>query len=154
MNDASHSAYIRYNNQSALVRRWIAMILLQSDLESHLMFNGLEPVLVRGFDTSRLNKDNVDDPRFIRAWLESELERCSIEAFDEGDIFAINTRRIQKAMGLNKVELAVLRFACLVNCYKPLEAASELGGNCLAEADLCDLLSSLLEMPFSLSFGP
>ena len=29
-------------------------------------------------------------------------------------------------MGLNKVELAVLRFACLVNCYKPLEAAAEL----------------------------
>ena len=133
MNDAAHSAYIRYNNQSALVRRWIAMILLQSDLESQVMFSGLDPILTRGFDTSAFNKDNREDAEFIRAWLASELERCGKENFDEGDTFAINTRRIQKSMGLNKVELAVLRFACLVNCYKPLEAASELGGNCLAE---------------------
>ena len=152
MTHASHSAYIRYNNQSALVRRWIAMILLQSDLESTLLFSGLEPMLTRGFDTSPINRDNCEDPKFIRAWLASELERCGNEAFDESDVFAINTRRIQKSMGLNKVELAVLRFACLVNCYKPLEAAAELGGICLAEADLCDLLSSLLDLPFSLIF--
>lgn len=152
MTETAHSAYIRYNNQSALVRRWIAMILLESDLESQLMFSGLDPMLTRGFDTSAINKDNREDAEFIRAWLASELQRCGNKAFDESDVFAINTRRIQKSMGLNKVELAVLRFACLVNCYKPLEAASELGGNCLAEADLCDLLSSLLDLPFSLIF--
>ena len=153
MTSSAHSEYIRYDQKSALIRRWIATILLKSDLEGYLAFNGLEPIITRGFDTSSVNKDNREDAPFIRAWLKEEHAKCGKESFDEADVFAINTRRIQKSMGLNKVELAVLRFACLVNCYKPLEAATEFGGNCFAEADLCDLLSELLYVPFSLVYS-
>ena len=139
MTSSAHSEYIRYDQKSALIRRWIATILLKSDLEGYLAFNGLEPIITRGFDTSSVNKENREDAPFIRAWLKEEHAKCGKESFDEADVFAINTRRIQKSMGLNKVELAVLRFACLVNCYKPLEAATEFGGNCFAEADLCGM---------------
>ena len=120
MTSSAHSEYIRYDQKSALIRRWIATILLKSDLEGYLAFNGLEPIITRGFDTSSVNKENREDAPFIRAWLKEEHAKCGKESFDEADVFAINTRRIQKSMGLNKVELAVLRFACLVNCYKPL----------------------------------
>jgi SpoVK/Ycf46/Vps4 family AAA+-type ATPase len=149
MPTAAHSAYIRYHQKSAMIRRWIAIILLRSDLESYVPFAGIEPMITRGFDTSALNKDNREDPAFIRGWLKDELRACGNDAIDESDVFAINTRRIRKSMGLNKVELAILRFACLVNGYKPLEAATEFGGNCLAEADLCDLLSQCLRVRFS-----
>jgi SpoVK/Ycf46/Vps4 family AAA+-type ATPase len=153
MTRAKHSEYIRYNNKSALIRRWIGTILLKSDLESHLMFNQLDGIITSGFDTTTFTKKNREDAKFIRAWLESELARCDNETFNESDIFAINTRRIRKSMGLNKVELAVLRFACLMNSYKPLEAASELGMGAYTEADVCDLLAELLNLPFGLIFS-
>ena len=152
MPEAAHSEYIRYHQKSACIRRWIAIILLRSDLEGYVCFTGIEPIITRGFDTSTHTSDNREDPAFIRAWLETELERCGKPRIDEEDVFAVNTRRIQKSMGLNKVELALLRFACLVNCYKPLEAATEFGGNCLGEADLCDLLSACLDLPFALVY--
>ena len=149
---AAQSEYIRYQNKSPLVRRWIATILLKSNLESHLIFNPLEPVITSGFDTSSLTKDNQEDAAFVRSWLESELQRCDESGFDESDVFAVNTRRLQKSMGLNKVELAVLRFACLLNSYKPLEAAVE-NTNSFTEADVCDLLADLLRLPFALVYS-
>lgn len=149
---ATQSQYIRINNQSAILRRWIATILLRSHLESHVVFTGLDGTVVAGFDTSNLTRENREDAEYIRAWLASELERCPKEAFEEDDVFIINTRRIAKSIGLNKVELAVLRFACLLTCYKPLEAASEIGGSNFTEADVCELLAELLELPFSLVY--
>ena len=143
----AQSEYIRYYNKTALIRRWIATILLKSNLESQLMFNRLDPVITNGFDTSSFTKDNQEDADFIRSWLESELQRCEDDDFDEDDVFAINTRRIQKSMGLNKAELAVLRFACLLNSYKPLEAATE-HSDAYNEADVCELLADLLRLPF------
>ena len=65
------------------MRRWIATILLKSNLESHLIFNRLSPVITCGFDTSAFTKDNQEDADFIRSWLESELQRCDDDAFDE-----------------------------------------------------------------------
>ena len=147
MTHAAQSEYIRYRNKSALVRRWIATLLLKSNLEAQLVFNPLDPVITSGFDTSGLTKDNQDDPAFVRSWLESELQRCEDEDFDESDVFAVNTRRIQKSMGLTKVELAILRFGCLLNSYKPLEATTEMSGS-VTEADVCDLLAELLRLPF------
>jgi len=149
MTSATHSEYIRHNNKSALVRRWIAIILQKSDLESHLLFTKLEPVIVSGFDTSTFTKDNQEDVGFIRDWLATELKRCGSPSFDESDIFAVNTKRIGKSMGLNQVELAILRFGCLMNGYKPLEATSELCSGAYTEADVCDLLAELLKKPFS-----
>ena len=73
MPDAAHSEYIRYHQKSAYIRRWIAIILLRSDLEGYICFTGIEPIITRGFDTSTHDKDNREDPAFIRAWLESEL---------------------------------------------------------------------------------
>ncbi len=149
MTSATQSEYIRYNNKSALIRRWIAIILQRSDLESHLLFSRLEPVIVTGFDTSTFTKENQDDVDFIRNWLTTELKRCGSPSLDESDIFATNTRRIQKSMGLSQVELAILRFACLINGYKPLEATAELCAGSYTEADVCDLLADLLKKPFS-----
>ena len=148
----AQSEYIRYYNKTALVRRWIATILLKSNLESQLMFSRLDPVITCGFDTSSFTQDNQEDVAFIRSWLESELQRCGNEDFDESDVFAVNTRRLQKSMGLNKAELAVLRFACLLNSYKPLEAATE-NTNSFTEADVCDLLADLLRLPFGLVYS-
>ena len=148
----AQSEYIRYYNKTALIRRWVATILLKSNLESQLMFSRLDPVITCGFDTSSFTKDNQEDAEFIRGWLESELARCGKEDFDESDVFAVNTRRLQKSMGLNKAELAVLRFACLLNSYKPLEAAVE-NTNSFTEADVCDLLADLLRLPFALVYS-
>jgi SpoVK/Ycf46/Vps4 family AAA+-type ATPase len=152
MTQPAQSEYIRYNNKTALIRRWVATILLKSNLECQLMFNRLDPVITSGFDTSSFTKENQEDAEFIRSWLESELQRCEDEVFDESDVFAVNTRRLQKSMGLNKAELAVLRFACLLNSYKPLEAATE-NINSLTEADVCDLLADLLRIPFGLIYS-
>ena len=82
MTDIAHSEYIRYNSKGALMRRWIATILLRSNLESQLMFSRLDPLITAGFDTSPLTKDNVEDAPFIRSWLEAELKRCGPERFD------------------------------------------------------------------------
>lgn len=147
MKTPAQSEYIRYYNKTDLIRRWIATILLKSNLECQLMFNGLDPVITCGFDTSSFTKDNQEDATFIRGWLEAELQRCNDESIDETDVFAVNTRRLQKSMGLNKAELAVMRFACLLNSYKPLEAAVE-NSTSFTEADVCDLLAELLKIPF------
>jgi SpoVK/Ycf46/Vps4 family AAA+-type ATPase len=152
MTHPAQSEYIRYYNKTALVRRWIATILLKSNLECQLMFNRLDPVITHGFDTSSFTKENQEDAAFIRGWLESELQRCEDDTFDETDVFAVNTRRLQKSMGLNKAELAVLRFACLLNSYKPLEAAAE-SSDSFTEADVCDLLADLLRLPFGLVYS-
>jgi SpoVK/Ycf46/Vps4 family AAA+-type ATPase len=152
MTQPAQSEYIRYRNKSALIRRWIATLLLQSHLESRLMFDPLDPAITSGFDTSGLTKDNQEDAAFIRGWLERERQRCEEDSFDEADVFAVNTRRIQKSMGLNKVELAVLRFACLLNSYKPLAAATEMSGD-MTEADVCELLAELLRLPFGLIYA-
>ena len=139
MTRAAQSEYIRYNNKSALIRRWIATILLKSDLEGQVMFNPLDTMITNGFETSTLTKENREDGPFMRAWVTTELERCDKESFDETDVFAINTQRIRKSMGLNKAELAVLRFACLINCYKPLSLAAEMCSDSFTEADVCDV---------------
>ena len=152
MTRAAQSEYIRCNNKSALMRRWIATILLRSDLEGHAFFNPIDRVITSGFDASALTKENREDGSFMRAWVSTELERCGNDSFDETDVFVINTQRIRKSMGLNKVELAVLRFACLINCYKPLAMASDLCSDSFTEADVCDLLAELLGMPFSLVY--
>ena len=152
MTRAAQSEYIRYNNKSALMRRWIATILLRSDLEGHAFFNPIDRVITSGFDASALTKKNREDGSFMRAWVSAELERCGNDSFDETDVFVINTQRIRKSMGLNKVELAVLQFACLINCYKPLAMAADLCSDSFTEADVCDLLAELLGMPFSLVY--
>ncbi len=152
MSGATQSEYIRHRNKSALIRRWVATILLQSDLESHLSFSHLDRVITGGFDTTEFTKDNRENAPFIRSWLSKELKRCGDDGFDESDVFAVNTRQIRKSMGLNTVELDILRFACLLNCYKPLGAAAEIGCETYTEADVCDLLSELLRRPFSLVY--
>ena len=53
MTIATQSEYIRYKNKSAMVRRWIATILLKSDLESQLMFSHLEKVIISGMSSLR-----------------------------------------------------------------------------------------------------
>ena len=84
----------------------------------------------------------------MEGWLASELETFTNLEFDESDVFAINTVHIQRSMGLNRTELAILRFACLLNCYKPLDGATDICGSMFTEVDLCDLLSELLLIPF------
>ena len=153
MTSAAHSEYIRYKNKSSLIRRWIATIVLRSDLESQMMFSCLDRVITSGFDTSALTKDNKEDAPFVRAWLTKELKRCGTGHFDKSDVFAVNTQQIQKAMGLNSVELEVFRFACLLCCYRPLGAAAEVGSEGYTEADVCDLLSELLRKPFDVIYS-
>ncbi len=144
MNDTAHSAYIRYNNQSALVRRWIAMILLRSPISRA---SSCSPGSTDAHAGIRYLGDQQGQPR--GCGIHPRLARLRARALRQRGTStratcSRSTRGAsRKSMGLNKVELAVLRFACLVNCYKPLEAASELGGKCYSEADLCDLLSSL-----------
>ena len=65
MTSTTQSEYIRHRNKSALIRRWIATILLKGDLESHLTFSRLDRVITIGFDTSSFTKENVDDAPFI-----------------------------------------------------------------------------------------
>ena len=148
MKGMAQSRYIRFDNPSELVRRWIAIILLKADLESHLLFSRIEPSIIRGFDTSVITKENREDAAFMRAWLTSERDACNELEFDERDVFAINTTQISRSMGLNSIELAILRLGCLINCFRPLDAAADICGDMFTEVDLCDLLSELLEKPF------
>ena len=104
--------------------------------------------IIRGFDTSVLTKENHTDVKFMEGWLASELDTFTNVEFDETDVFSINTVQIKRSMGLNKTELAILRFACLINCYKPLDGAADICGCTFTEVDLCDLLAELLLMPF------
>ena len=153
MTIAAQSEYIRYKNKSDMIRRWIAMILLRADLESHLTFGRINPVILSGFDTSSLDKENIDEAEFIRSWLKSELDRCGPDRFDEADVFSVNTREIGKSMGLTAVELEIFRFACLMNCYRPLMAASDIECGGYTEADVCDLLAELLRKKFAVMYG-
>ena len=148
MKGMAQSRYIRFDNPSELVRRWIAIILLKADLESHLLFSRIESSIIRGFDTSVITKENREDAAFMRAWLTSERDACNELEFDERDVFAINTTQISRSMGLNSIELAILRLGCLINCFRPLDAAADICGDMFTEVDLCDLLSELLEKPF------
>ena len=138
------SQYISSTNQSPLVRKWIAMLLLRSDLETQLVFNPLDPLMIRGFDTSPITKENRQDVEFIAEWLRSEVGKLGTPAFDENDVFAINTRQIKRSLGIKETELAILRFACLLHCYGPLSNAAGLCGETYTETDLSELLSELL----------
>ena len=148
MRRRSQSEYIRLNNQSDLIKRWIVHLLLKADLETHFVFGRIDRDILRGFDTSDLTKENSIDFEFMKGWLASQLDTCVNLDFDETDVFAINTGHIKRSMGLNKTELAILRFACLVNCYKPLDGAADICGSIFTEMDLCNLLAELYGMPF------
>jgi SpoVK/Ycf46/Vps4 family AAA+-type ATPase len=148
MTGMAQSQYIRFKNPGELIRRWIAIVLLKADLESHFIFSGIDKSIVRGFDTSVITKENHTDTEFMRGWLTAERDACRDLGFDEGDVFAKNTMQISRSMGLNSTELAILRFGCLINCYRPLDAAADICGDMFTEVDLCDLLSELLKRPF------
>lgn len=138
------SQYIRSTNQSPLIRKWIATLLLRSDLETQLVFNHLDPAMIRGFDTSPITKDNRQDAEFITEWLQSELSKLGTPTFDEDDVFAINTRQVKQSLGIKETELAVLRFACLLHGYGPLSNAADICGETYTETDLSELLGELL----------
>jgi len=98
------SQYIRVNKQSTLIKRWVARILLQAQLEDYLIFERIEKRILFLFNTKGLTKDNQDDSRFVRAWLKREYASCGEISFDESDVFSINTKNIAKLIGLNRVE--------------------------------------------------
>ena len=142
------SQYIRVNKQSTLIKKWVASILLQVQLEDYLIFERIERRILCLFNTRELTKENQEDAEFIRAWLKQEHSKCGTTGFDESDVFSINTKNIAKLVGLSKVELLVLRFAILLNYCKPLESAVDIGGDGLSETDVCDLLQSVLGESF------
>jgi len=142
------SQYIRVNKQSTLIKKWVASLLLQAELEDYLVFERIDRRILCLFDTRQLTKERAEDAMFIRAWLEKEYADCGEANFDESDVFAINTRNIARLIGLNKIELSLLRFTILLNCCKPLESAAETCGDGLSETDVCDLLQPVLGESF------
>ena len=142
------SQYIRVNKQSTLIKKWVASILLQAELEDYLIFERIERRILCLFNTKELTKENQEDAEFIRAWLTKEHINCGEISFDESDVFSINTKSIAKLVGLSKVELLVLRFAILLNYCKPLESSADIGGDGLSETDVCDLLQPVLGESF------
>jgi SpoVK/Ycf46/Vps4 family AAA+-type ATPase len=142
------SRYVQVNKQSTLIKKWIASLLLQAELEDYLIFERIDRRILCLFDTTDLTSDILNDAEFIRAWLGREYDNCGDTSFDESDVFCINTRNIARLTGLNKVELAVLRFAILLNQCNPLESAADIGSNDLSETDVCDLLQTVLGEPF------
>lgn len=152
MNRRTQSEYIRFDKKSDLIKRWTAIILLKADLQSHLMFSRIDAAILRGFDISALDKENQMDADFMTQWLAAQLKRCAKSSFNEADVFSINTAQLGRSIGLNETELAILRFACLANCYRPLDQCVEICGNMFSEVDLCDLLSELLCKSFDSVF--
>jgi transitional endoplasmic reticulum ATPase len=142
------SQYIRVNKQSTLIKKWVASLLLQAELEDYLIFERIERRILFLFNTKALTKDNVEDAEFIRSWLAREQLNCDAARLDENDVFAINTKKIAKLIGLNRVELSLLRFAILLHSCKPLESAAEICGDGLSETDVCDLLRPVLGESF------
>ena len=90
MSRTPQSKYIRVDKNNTLLKKWIAATLLKADLEDYLVFQRILSV----FNTSQLNKDNLEDAAYIRAWLQAEYKSCGAIAFDESDTFSINTHRI------------------------------------------------------------
>ena len=78
MRKKSQSQYIRFNSQSDLVKRWIALILLKADLDSHFVFSRIDSDIIRGFDTS------VPDER--------ESHRCQVY----GGVAGLRARNVYK----------------------------------------------------------
>lgn len=148
MKRRKESKYIHYLRPAPMIRNWIATLLLKADLESHFVFSGIDRNIIAGFDLKKLNKENHQDTEFMRGLITAERSRCADWSIDEKDVLAVNTRNIQRFMGLNEAELAILRFACLLNCHTPLENASELCGNTYTEIGVCDLLAELLGQSF------
>ena len=109
------SQYIRVNKQSTLIKKWVASILLQVQLEDYLIFERIERRILCLFNTRELTKENQEDAEFIRAWLKQEHSKCGTTGFDESDVFSINTKNIAKLVGLSKVELLVLLGAIRFN---------------------------------------
>ena len=137
----AQSRYIRFDNQNDIIRQWIAIILLKADLDSQLLFGSIDSSIIRGFNISVLTKDNRTDPIFMREWLAAERDACRDEEIDECDIFAMNTAQVKRLIGLNSTELAILRFACLLNCYRPLDAAAHRLADAVGEC--LDVLAGL-----------
>src|SRR6056297_1775776 len=144
MTRKAHSEYIRHHRTDPLIRYWAATILLRGDLKTHLMFGHVSDVLLAVFKDCPLSEAEREDANAVRDWIEREQKRCGRPVFDESDIFSVNTASIAKAMGLDAVELGILRFACLLNSHKALGQASEICGDNFTETDLCELLGELL----------
>ncbi len=144
MTRTSQSQYIRVDKNNILLKKWIAATLLKADLEDYLVFQRIDRRVLTAFNTSQLTKDNREDAKHIRAWLRAEYKSCGAIAFDEGDAFSINTRRIKTLVGLSRIELSILRFSILLNCCPSLMSATEIYGTDLTEIDVCDLLHRIL----------
>ena len=123
MTRQAQSQYIRYNHQSALIRKWVTCMLLRSDLDTSLIFGGLDKTILSLFDTSGLDKDNHEDPVFMRAWIADQRADCKDAQIDEMDVFSRNTAQIKQAAGLNATELAILRCGFLINSFKQIGRA-------------------------------
>jgi len=153
MSKEAQSQYIRYNNESALIRKWVACMLLKSDLDTNLIFGGLDRAILSLFDTSGLDKDNHEDPVFMRAWIADQRKACEDARIDEADVFSRNTAQIRQAAGLSATELAILRCGFLINSFKPLDAASDALGSSVTEIELCEMLSEMLDESFEAVFN-
>jgi transitional endoplasmic reticulum ATPase len=138
---ALHSRYARNTTKSALIKKWITTLLLRADLDTALLFGCIDKAILVGFDISELNRDNQSDVNFMHGWIQRQNMQFIDAIMDESDMLARNTRQVQRALGLSKVELDILRFACLLHCCSSVEMASNVGGEGFSEIELCDLLS-------------
>ena len=142
------SQYLRAGRDSALFQRWITTLLLNADLEDHLLFSEIDAKVISALGANDIPKDDRTNAAYMHDWLRRKLIQCDDIGFDESDIFSINTRRIQQLVGFSEVELAIARFAILINSSTVLETASNLCGDELTEIDACDILTRVLGISF------
>jgi len=138
------SRYARADRENLLVRRWAATLLLHADLESAYSWRSVDRSLLALFDPGDMTKKDLDDAKRIGPWLEGQLETCRDAVIDEGDVFAVNTRRLARDLRLDELELALLRFALMLGSTLALREAAAVVASDLSEIEVSDMASACL----------
>ena len=141
----TRSRYLRTEPENLVVRRYVARALLAARVERLLRYGSFDEKFLRVFPEDGIDEAGLEDPKTVRRWLRAELAGVEGIEWDEGDPFVHNTALIGRSLGLDDVELEVMRFALVLQNVKLLDAVSDAYNASMSASDALVLLAAYLD---------
>lgn len=141
----TRSRYLKTDPENLVVRRYVARALLAAKVKRLLRYGAFDEKFLRIFPPDGIDEAGLEDPRTLRRWLEEQLAAVADATWDESDPFVHNTALFGHSLGLDAVELEVMRFALMLQAVKLLDAVSDAYNASMTSTDALALLTAYVD---------
>ena len=141
----TRSRYLRTEPENLVVRRYVARALLAARVKRLLRYGSFDEKFLRVFPEGGIEEAELEDPKTVRRWLQAELAGVAGVEWDETDPFVHNSALIGRSLGLDDVELEVMRFALVLQNVKLLDAVSDAYNSSMSASDALSLLAAYVD---------